>query len=563
MPDAPSKSGLLYALLTQHHGEYPGRQYTQVEDLYEGGWQMMRKASDYIAPLPMEHPTLYASRISTTAYVPYFGEIVDQFVSDLFSQPLAVVPAGDAKNPDTPGVFPDEEFYADFAKDVDGEGNGLADMAADILTTGLKHRRAYLMVDAPMATGPAPVNMADEEASGARRCYVYEVPPDQVIDWKLKVEKGPDCKKTSTFAWVILFRKEQERATPASTRESVTETFTIWSISDEPDACARWDQYAVTYVPGQTDPRPEDAIPWVQGGSTSFDRVPLLRFELPKGLWVGNKIGPLALEHWVRRSELVGAEKRSCVSIPYVTQGPEMPAIGESNSEAAEDPHRGEDPIAQFNKKGFLTLGHEDKLDFAEPHGHAYEIIDKQVDHVREAMFAVNHQMSASIRPSAGALGRSGLSKQKDQDKTDKVLGALGRYVRAFFGSVYDAISKARAEEVVWVTSGIDNYETYDRAAVIQEATSLALVAIPSPTFRKEHAKRVATVLVPGLPPATVAQMAEEIDQGIDAEEEKRQMQMDLDKQIIKQGPPPPPGAAPGFPPKGGDKKPDDAKGED
>src|SRR6185312_12868445 len=284
------------------------------------------------------------------------------------------------------------------------------------------------------------------------------------------------------------------------------------------------------------------------GGLTSFPRIPLLRFELPSGLWVGNKIGPMALEHWIRRSELLGAEKRSCVAIPWTALGPEIPAPGEASSEAAEDPHRGEDPVAKFQRTGFMQLGHEDKLDFAEPQGHAYEIIDKQIDHVRESMYAVNHQMAASVRTNSTALGRSGLSKQKDQDKTDKVLGALGRDTRTFWTLVYDTVSKARGEDVIWVASGIDNFETYDRTAVIQEATSLAEVAIPSKTFRKEHAKRVAAVLVPGLPPATVAQMGEEIDKGVDAEAEKAEAQHKLDMETIKLGPPallPKPGAGP------------------
>ena len=562
-PSAPRP--LTYECLTKRHPEYQGDQYTQIEDLYEGGWQIMRKAQLYLKPLPMEHPALYDSRCRTTAYVPYFGEIVDQFVSDLFSQPLAIVPAGDAKNPDTPGEFPDPEFYAAFTKDVDGEGNGLPDIAADLLTTALKHRRAYLMVDAPPGGDAPAVNRAEEEARGQRRCYAYEVSPDQVIDWKLQVEKGPDGKKTSTFAWVILYRRECERETPFVDRELVTETFTIWSMDGE---VARWDQYAITYKPGgDNDPtRQRDVkVPYIDGDLTSFDRIPLLRFELPRGLWVGNKIGPLALEHWVRRSELLGAQKRSCVSIPWVSQGPEIPKIGEGLSEAAENPNRGDDPVKEFHKTGFMKLGHQDKLDFAEPHGHSYEILDRQIDHVRESMFAVNHQMSASIRPSAGALGRSGLSKQKDQDKTDKVLGALGRSVRTFFTMVYDTVAKARRDNVVWVASGIDNYETYDRTSVVAEAVAIPAVGVHSATFRKEHEKRVAAALVPGLPPATVAVIADEIDRGVDSEQEKRELQLDLDKQTIKLGPKTPEqfGQKPPGPKAPGDKDSADEKDDE
>jgi hypothetical protein len=527
MPDdAPP---LTYGQLRATHPSYHAKRMARIEDLYEGGWVIMEKAGTYLPQLPLEHSKHYEARCETASYQPYFGQIVDQFVSDLFSQPLTISAAGDAENPQTPGEVPDKEFYTQLAKDIDGEGTQLEDLAADVLTTALKHRLAYVMVDAPDASeGPAPANLADEDAAGLRRCYAYEVPPAQVIDWKRD-------KKTGAFEWVILATREQDRSAPSSGRSQVTETFTVWNVES---GKARWTRYVVTY-PQDKAPTDEQLVSADASGDSSFDRIPLLLFELPKGLWVGNKIGPQALEHWRRRSQLIGAEGRSCVAIPYVALGPELPAPGQSTSEAADNPHRGRDPVKQFEKQGFLQLGHQDKLDFAEPHGHSYEIIDKQIDSVRENMYAVNHQMAAGIRPTSGALGRSGLSKQKDEDKTSKVLGALGRTVRTFFVCLYDTISQGRGEDVIWVAHGLDSYETDDREQVLNESLQVKDVAesIPSPTFSKEHAKRIVKKLVPNLPPDTVAQIFDEIDRGIDEQQEVRDLEHEARKESIKNPP--------------------------
>jgi hypothetical protein len=536
-------SALPYGLLTQKHPEYDAPRYGQIEDLYEGGWRIMRKAPEYLPKLALEHGEQYTARCKTASYQPYFGQILDQFVSDLFTQELTIQPASDADNPNTPGDYPDKDFYTGLARNIDGNGTTMLELAGDILTTALKHQWAYLMVDAPdVAIDKLPDSLAEEDALGARRCYAYEIPPDQVIDWKWD-------QKLQTFTWVILATREQERASPGSDRKLVTEKFTVWQASE---TAASWVRYAITYDPATDAPRPETMVQSEAEGTTNFPRIPLMRFEMPKGLWVGNKIGPQALEHWRRRSALIGAENRSCVAIPFATLGPELPAIGESTSEAQEDPHRGRDPVRQFEQRGFLALGKDDGLDFAEPKGHAYEIIDKQIDALREGMYAVNHQMAAGIRPTTSALGRSGLSKQKDEDHTVRVLGALGRLVRAFWVRVYETIAKARKEDVIWVAHGLDSYEKYDREQVIDEGIKLKAMDIPSPTARKEHIKRWFKIAVPGLPPATYATVDDEIDEGVDAEEELRQLQQKAQADAIKN--PPPPGTVapkPAAPPNG------------
>lgn len=533
MPDDTATRSMMYGRLTQTHPDYDPKLLEKIEDLYVGGFRIVRKAKTYLLQLPREHTVSYDARCNAVAsYQPYFGTIVDQFAADLFGQPLEMVAAADANNPNTPGDLPDKTYYPAFARDCDKAGTPFADMMKNAMTTALKKRCALICVDAPKPdpTQPPPVNKAEEEARGATDLYVYELPVEQLIDWKLG-DQG-------RYEWAIVAKKERERANPMATRDDITETFDVWTMSG---GVAVWDRFSITYDPNKgKKPIAETPVPRVDGGRTEFSRIPILRFELPEGLWVGNKIGPQALEHYQRRSLLLSAEGDSLVTIPFVKLGSELgPPTGDLPAEVQQNPARGDNLLGEFRSRGFLTLGADDSIEFAEPTGKAYEIVDKQLDGLREAMFSVNHQMAASIRPTGHALGRSGLSKQKDEDATARVLRELGRLLKNFARTVYDTISSARKETVIWAAHGLDGYEAEDREQVLEESVALDTVQIPSVTFRKTHKKMIAKRLLKGQDSATLAQIDTEIDEGVEAEQEIRDLADEAKVDAIKNPPPP------------------------
>lgn len=526
-----------YGLLKQTHEDHDAGLIQKLNDLYEGGFKIIKRAGKYLVKCVNEHDERFKERCTTTSYQPYFGQIVDQFTSDVFGQPLAIKPASDAKDPKTPGEYPDADYYTTFEKDVDREGKLFIDLMVEVLRCALKHRCALVAYDAPKNDGDAPASKADEDAKGLRRIYAYSVPIEQLIDWK--------CKRGGReFQWAILNKIEQERETPDDTRDTITETFTVWTLPDDVGGAAKprahWKRYVITY---KADDRPEDdvKVPLEDEGDSSFAHIPLLRMELPEGLWVGNKVGPQALEHWQRRSTLVGAEGRSMMAIPYVKKGPEGPAVGGViPAEITQNPYRGNRPVERFNGEGWVDLGSEDELGFAEPTGRCYELVGKELNELRDAMFAVNHQMAASIRPTGAAVGRSGMSKQKDEDSTERVLRALGHILRQFAVRIYGAISEARGEDVHWAPHGLDGYEHEDREQVLEESISMDQVAIPSPTFRKIHKKVVAAKLLKGnVDPETLTTIFDEIDSGVDDEEDMRQLQTEAQKDALLNPPDP------------------------
>lgn len=548
MPEQTRRT-LPYGVLCLESPEVDEKLRLKIDDLYEGGERIQKRARDYLPQIAWEHSRAYDSRVDgAAAYLPYFSQIVDQFASDLFGQPLTVSAAPDAEDPDSPGKLPDEEFYSALSDDLDLKGTPLVEAMRREITTALKHQVAYLMVDAPVDSAKPAVNRAEEEARGTRRCYAYEVPPEQVLDWELD--------EFGKFSWVVLHKSERRRASISATRKAVAETWDVWERGDA-GGKARWARFRLEWTP-ETAPTADTPVPAVDGGESSFPDIPLLRLALPAGLWVGNKIAGPIVEHWRRRSALVGAENRSCVAIPFVTLGSEMGSGPEEiPAERGQDPARGDDPYKKFSRDGFMVGGKDDKLTFAEPDGRAYHVIDQQITALKDEIFRVCHQMAASVTPTAGALGRSGLSKQKDGESTAKVLGALGQIVRQFTRELYDLVAKARAEDVVWAVHGLDSYQTDDREQVIEEALALDQVAIPSKTFRVEHAVRVAQKVIPGMPPDTIATIRKEIVEGAEQEKQVEDVEREAHVDDVLNPAPPVVVAPPnGSPPKPKEPKP-------
>ena len=536
-------STLTYGKLRQTNPDYDGARMQELHDLHAGGYQIQKRVEKYLTPLVNE-PKERCEERRSVAYLNYFGQVVEQFTSDLFAQPLTVQPAPDAEDSATPGELPDEDFYNGFESDCDLEGTAFVDLMKVSATQALVQRVAYVCLDAaadPDDEAEKPKSAAEERAKGLGRIYAYDVSPRNVVDWKVARGKRD-------LEWAVVCERSQDRETPEDVRDRVTETFTVWRMVGE---FAAYEKHVFRYDP-KTPPKDEALADKVANGTTSFRRLPLMRMVLPKGLWVGNKAGPPQKEHWQRRSALVGAENRSLVAIPFVKRGPEIGAVGGAQpSETQERPDRGRDPVGQGRRKGWVEIGSEDEIGFAEPEGKCYALTSKELDELKDEIFRVVHQMAASVKPSAGQLGRSAASKQQDGKATALVLRAIGHEVRKFALRVYRAIAEARGDDVVWTPNGLDNYEVIDRESVLEEAISIPQVVegIPSETFHKIYVQQVAEKLVTGVDPQTLGTIKDELEKGIKDQRELTSMKLDAEKDAIENPPPPaappPPGAQP------------------
>ncbi len=506
-----------YAILKRQHEACDLKLMQELSDLYAGGYQIRRRAREYLPKMRAETFDQYEERLREASYLGYLGQIIDFFAANLFSQELSIKPPADADDKTTVGELPDVDYYTTFESDCDRKGTSFPKLLRAVFANALLKGRAQVAVDFPVVDAEI-ATRADEDRSGKAHAYAFEVPVEQLINWAYD--------DAGDFEWVVLNRIQTVQYGPFAAVPVIREEFKVW----QKDAGGRvsWQLYAIEYD-AKEPPKPETDIPLVGEGMTSFRRVPLVELALPTGLWIGNKLGPLACEHFRRRSNLNAAESRSLYEIPVYKLGSEIGAPdAEIPSEAQQDPHRARDPRAQLHAKGCVAIGKDDELLFVGPSGKAYEIVDRQLASLKDEMFRVVHQMAAAVGVDSGTLGRSGLSKQEDRRAEAIVLEEFGRLVRDFAVKIYRVISEARGEDVVWVAHGLDKFEVEDRALTLQEGMQLDAVPIPSPTFRKEYKTRIALKLLPGIPPETQEVIRQEIEEGVDREDEQREHEIML-----------------------------------
>lgn len=517
--------GVTYKQIRQTGPEYNSPLWCKLDLLYEGGYKILEHAKDFIPQAVGEHSERYEWRVKNASYIGYFSQLIDYLVGALFTSELHIAPAGDDADKGSVGDVPDKKFYTTFSSDADTKGSTFASLMRHAVTHALVYRRVLFGVDMPKAGEPLPenANRADEDDAGLRRAYCYEIPLLQLINWELD-ERG-------RFKWAILHKRIDKRESPLDPPGKYIERFKVWTMAPQSDGKQKavYDVYETKVYDAQKPPQEKDPVILKETGVTEFSKIPLVTMELPKGMWAGNKVGPLAEEHYRRRSELVGSMARSLLEIPVLKLGPEIGGVGQSMpSQAQQNPNRGEEPAQAFARRGYMTIGKDDSLTWEGPSGVAYELTDAQLSSLRDEMFRTVHSMAQSVDNSASALGRSGESKREDREATGVVLGYLGAELRKFAVQLYKFITEVRGEEnVVWTGHGLDKYDIGDTDSLVTEAGEVETLDIPSRTFKKEYVTRVAMRLLQNVAPETKAKVQQEIKDGIDEAEDQSELLRD------------------------------------
>lgn len=516
-PATTNQAAPTYAALNQQHEEYDGELWEKLRLLYKGGYELLEHAAEFIPKLPQEGDQRYQFRLQHASYVPYFGQVIGYLVAALFGREgLQVAPAGDADDPSTPGEVPDKEFYPEFASDTDLKGTSFSRLMRRVAASALIYKRGLLVVDMPPVVEDA-TTRADEDAQGGARAYCYTVPIDQLINWSKD-------ERTERFRWCVLRDIVSEQPSPFAMRSTYRVRFTVWQLVEEVteqgvNRGAFWQRWETSEIKLGKKPNDKETLNLTGSGTTSFHEIPVRELELPEALWVGNKIGPLAEEHFRRRSELQGAMAESNVEIPVVSLGPEIPAVGGAIPSSVQTQPEREQVLARYQAMGYAAIGAGDDFKFVGPSGVAFELTDTQLKELREDIYRVVTAMALSLENSAAAVGRSGESKREDRSATEQVLHALGDEVRSFATKTYGVISDARGEDVVWVAHGLDTFDVAADPSTVEQAAEVKTLAIPSQTFNKEYLTDVAFRLVPSASPETKATIKKEIDAGVDEQE--------------------------------------------
>src|SRR5271169_3488408 len=231
------------------------------------------------------------------------------------------------------------------------------------------------------------------------------------------------------------------------------------------------------------EPMDDDEVPLENSISVSYKEIPILCLDVPVQLWIGGLIGNLAIEFFRRYSSLSYGLGRSLNPFGVYKQGAELPANGDLN-ELQADPNRRSNAMVDMVNKGFVGIGSGDDIEMVEIHEHTFKIADDHLTGVVDAMHQIVAQMANSASANASMTSRSGLSKKMDHYSKEIVLSAYASIVKEFAIKLYDLVSLLRQDNIVWNAQGMDSYKVIDRDILLQEATTMNMIYIPSKTFK-------------------------------------------------------------------------------
>lgn len=519
---------LTFGVLSQEHPEYDGKLYEKLRLLKCGGWEILKHADMFLERMPAESKEFYEWRKHNASYVNYIGPLIGLLTGLLFAKPLSVDVPADADK-DSPGEKPKEtSFWEEFGNDCDLSGKKFSAFAKCITQDALLYRRGLAKVDLPRRPDDVAINsLADEDKLNLRRVWVDHVPIEELINWKIDELASDAVKGRMRFAWVKFRRKVVNDADPLADQSKYRFHFEVWRMLD---GVAHFEVWRSKEYDGKTKPRDDDEVELLTPlTATSFREIPFIQLDLGDELWLGNQAGPLAAEHYRDRSNLKGDMAKSLCEIPYIQKGPETGAVmGAFPSEIQQDPNRGDDPVSRYRKAGWLEIGIEDKIGFAGPSGVAHQMAKALLDDLRDEIYRTAHAMSQSLANNSETVGRSGDSKREDREATQQILKAIAEKVRGWADVLWTCAAEARGEDIAWSVSGIDSFDREDRPLIVEEASLIMALNIPSKIFKSEYLSQVAVTVLPNLNEQQKAEMRKEIADGLEEQAEIEEQRKEL-----------------------------------
>lgn len=473
MSDQPLPRVLTWAHLRNKHPEYDAGYWKECRALLTGGRRLLRDSSvlaDLLPQHPNEEEDVYRERVKRAVYVPTPGEIVGDLAGMLAQDPVA------------PAADPDPDpFYADvFFEDVDRKGLTLTAYVQKMMREALTVRCAWALVDLPTPEeGEAPESLAEEEEGGLLRAWATPLEAESVIDWEENDE--------GELLWACVHHCSRRRTSPGARRDTIVEVFTFYSECE-------WVRFEVAYEEGKA-PKDKDEFTAVDGGDHSFGEVPLVRLELPDGLWALDKMHSLARAALNQRSALSYSQNKGLFPILTAFLGPEMGGGGSVPAEAQQAPTRATDQTYGIGRVS--VFGKDDDLRYVSPDAGIFTFAASDLDKLRDDMHRVTATMAASIDNSPSAVGRSGESKAQDKSDRELVLQALGVIACDHVSDLLELVGRGRKDPpVTWSIGGLRAFDQMGADEAIAQAQIVEGLTIPSATFHRVYRTALAKRIV-------------------------------------------------------------------
>lgn len=158
------------------------------------------------------------------------------------------------------------------------------------------------------------------------------------------------------------------------------------------------------------------------------------------------------------------------------------------------NPGRG---TGQHTGPGYIWQGAEkDRMEFVGPDASPYNFTLQHIQHLRDEMHRVVHQMAQAASNMAASRRQSGKAREMELQSEAIVSNALGSLLRELVYRVYDLVGRSREDSIEIQVDGFQDYDSRTVDSMVTEATLMEPVSIPSTTFHKLYKAQLAKKLI-------------------------------------------------------------------
>lgn len=444
--------------------------------LYRGGKCFRERIARFLPKNEFEEDARYELRKQQAPYRSYVGPIIDKFAASLISAP----PSGQVVDEQGAQSDPDE-FWTEWRANVDGNGTDLSEFFREQFSDALMKKRSLWSVTAPSDEGVKPASKAEFDERGLGNVVLKELETQDVLDW--------EADKSGALKWLIHRECERKRNDPRKdSRDKITERFTIYDRE-------AIEVFEIEYEPGK-EPQDEADIPSVSRQEHSLGQVPVVVLEMPAGLAVAERIEDNQVEHFRLNAALSWAIKTTCYAMPVfkLIDGNNPPSFGAG--------------------KGII-LDALDEIDWLAPPVQQLGVIAEKILAEKDEIYRVVHQMADGVNNNASAVGRSADSKAIDSMAMRVIMESYSVLLRDAVQRTYELAAAWRGEKLNWTVTGLDNYDDIDLGSLLEAATQVNGIGVPSETFEVQMSWLIVDSLLPNLDEKTRTQIHTEIQAGI------------------------------------------------
>lgn len=496
MPEFPQSASV--KKLSQEHPDYTFYKevWEHISVLYEGGARIREsvlRGGQFLVKNPKELPEVFNVRQQRFSYTNLLGNVIGWYISELFKQPPQLVKKKAGSEGDAALKLPTEieDFAEAFEKDCDRAGKSFNDFMHDVAEAALLYRSAYVLVDLPSpdaGIAPGPLSLQAQKDAGMLDPYLVLYTPSNVINWATDAY--------GNLTWCVIYVRVQET-------EFLTEprTMDYWYYFDREQVvlyerqvkstatgtaiAGNGDEFA-TLAPGY--PRPH--------AMSDKARVPVWKVELPKGLWLGNRVFLPLVNHLNQDNAL-----------DFGLMQANLPQL------VIEDGTNGsyEEPVT-ISAVGYHHIPNGGSMKFLEPEGKAYVASQARIDHLEERIYKACYLLDQARTNKSTPTAQSGVSKQLDKTPSRAALSGIGDVLRPGQQNIYrDVLTIAGYDTIEPDVRGFDfsDRATAEDMDLLEKAT---VVPVNSETFERELAKKNVRAALPDLNPETFKIIDEEID---------------------------------------------------